>query len=103
MPAIARTKKCYSCKQEKPLYMFGVNRSAKDGKQQYCKDCLRDVRDKHKRKVKRVRKDYICTNQDCWAQDCPHIKPHEHTKECDRHVFGYKDELLCMPCKRIKP
>lgn len=34
-------KRCYKCKEEKPLDQFYRNRSAKDGHQSRCKDCHR--------------------------------------------------------------
>jgi Recombination endonuclease VII len=34
-------KRCPDCGQEKPLEMFGVNRSRPDGLAHYCKDCFR--------------------------------------------------------------
>lgn len=33
------TKICCTCKQEKPLTSFGGNKSKRDRKQNYCKDC----------------------------------------------------------------
>ena len=34
------TKRCSKCGEEKPLTDFGANRTAKDGKQRWCKACI---------------------------------------------------------------
>ena len=34
------TKRCSKCGEEKPLTDFGANRTAKDGKQRWCKACM---------------------------------------------------------------
>lgn len=35
------TKVCAHCKQEKPVHEFGIKKTAKDGLNCYCKDCIR--------------------------------------------------------------
>jgi hypothetical protein len=34
-----KTKKCYKCKKEKDVKMFGILKSSKDGLRNICKDC----------------------------------------------------------------
>jgi hypothetical protein len=34
-------KSCTRCQQTKPIDAFGFNRSAKDGRQHWCKECLK--------------------------------------------------------------
>lgn len=41
MPEATKTKKCYRCKEVKGLDEFGKLSSAKDGKNYYCKPCVR--------------------------------------------------------------
>jgi len=50
------TKKCYKCKEVKPLSEFYCNRSKKDGHQERCKRCQRDYFKQPKaKKQRRVR------------------------------------------------
>lgn len=61
-------KTCFCCKQEKPLEMFGLDRSKKDCKHSYCTSCDRQKRkdyyNKNKEKHAVVQKAWYDNNRE---------------------------------------
>ena len=51
-------KKCSKCKEEKELSEFYKSKIAKDGLQYFCKKCVSDYREKHKKHYKEYHKEY---------------------------------------------
>ncbi len=57
-------KTCYKCKTEKPLDEFNKCSRSKDGKQQKCKECQREWRQKNKDSIKARKKEYWKKNKE---------------------------------------
>ena len=63
-----KNKKCCKCEQYKPLNMFSLQKTSKDGYYCVCKDCKNEYdksyRDKNKNKIKERKKNYYLSNKD---------------------------------------
>lgn len=46
---VPTSKKCLTCKQEKPISQFGKRTRAKDKRNSYCKECWKDMTKKWQR------------------------------------------------------
>lgn len=44
------SKKCYGCKEEKVLELFGRHNNTKDGRQHYCLECAKECRKANREK-----------------------------------------------------
>lgn len=53
-PDTHKTKKCTKCGRELPMSMFSDMKKSKDGKQYWCKDCMRDAVSKKKKPVEKT-------------------------------------------------
>lgn len=52
-------KRCSCCGEEKPLYMFSNNKAKKDGKEIYCKECVKIKHKKHYQENKEIIKNKV--------------------------------------------
>jgi len=41
MPLV--TKRCAKCKKERAIVLFNRNNASKDGRQSYCRDCMKPL------------------------------------------------------------
>jgi len=57
-------KQCTKCKEYKPLNEFSNNKRNKDGKQYYCKACIKQNYENNKEKYLKYRKQYRIKNKD---------------------------------------
>lgn len=75
-------KKCNRCGEEKPLDLFSIRKTAKDGKQSYCKQCAVDAR------MIKYYKNY--------AEERQYRK--NYSKENSKKLKEYKESLPCTDC-----
>lgn len=124
------TKVCSQCKKEKPIEEFAHNKAKKDGRNNVCKACFKEYRDKHyqehKDYYKRKASDYrikarealnkykeglkcsVCGESRWWLLDFHHTNPQEKEKEVVNLIQSprkLKEELkkcivLCANCHR---
>ena len=57
-------KKCYTCKEVKPLDWFGKNKSKKDGRYYQCKDCRRQYYQANREVINERSKQYYEANKE---------------------------------------
>lgn len=124
------TKVCSQCKKEKPIEEFAHNKAKKDGRNNVCKACFKEYRDKHyqehKDYYKRKASDYrikarealnkykeglkcsVCGESRWWLLDFHHTNPQEKEKEVVNLIQSprkLREELkkcivLCANCHR---
>ena len=62
-------KKCYTCKEVKPLDRFGKNKSREDGRSGQCKDCRRQYYQDNKEAKAEYNKQYHQANKEAIAEN----------------------------------
>lgn len=92
------TKTCSKCGTSKPLDEFHNDKSRKDGKNLYCKECIRDINKKynrdHKEEVAIHNKKYNREHKDEIRQKGGHLPMHEN-KSCALYLGIVVAKRLC--------
>lgn len=58
------TKKCGTCKEEKPIVDFNKDKSRTDGLQRQCKDCVREYRKSNRDRIQKQKAEYHKKNRE---------------------------------------
>ncbi|MGI9460164.1 MAG: hypothetical protein ACR2NF_09215 [Pirellulales bacterium] len=96
-----QTKACSKCKEEKPVEAFAKDKSRKDGKTVYCKDCHGLYRKNNKKKIAETKKhcylakkDYYLNYQKQYREDNPDkvsaIKKQCYENKKDQYLKTHK-------------
>lgn len=93
------TKRCYRCKQEKPLSEFGVDRRSRDGLNGCCKACKK----LYNAEQKEYLKEYLKTYRKTYKRDLSYCREYssryrkEHPETCKKTNAKWRAEQAHNP------
>ncbi len=84
-------KFCTGCETEKPLSAFGKKRGAKDGYQNWCKDCHRNYQEAHKEEIRQHTRNYEETHKEERREEARQYRE-THKEEAKEYRERHKEK-----------
>jgi hypothetical protein len=84
-------KKCSKCKEEKPFEEFYRDKSTKDGRKSFCKECSKRYYENNKEKVREQHKRWRDNNKEKIIEYQKQYRDNNKEKERERHKRYYEN------------
>jgi hypothetical protein len=92
---VQESKHCPICSNDLPISEFGICRARKDGRNLYCKSCIRNKVTQSRRALK----EYKSVRKRCIAQ---HMEMTEQTSECAAGQYPLRSTSKLSPVDRVR-